>query len=185
MFKARFPLFAGLVLAGLVGLHACEKSDDAGSSNDTTRLTVRMTDNPVNAEKVYIDLREVRLKFDDTKADNNDDDVSDWVFLSTRAGVYNLLDYRNGLDTAVAVGTVPAGNLKEVRLVLGSNNSIVVGGQTFPLIIPSGSSSGLKVKIGRRLRNTEDLLLLDFDAALSIHQVGNGSYHLKPVIKLK
>jgi hypothetical protein len=36
--------------------------------------------------------------------------------------------------------------VKEIRLVLGDNNHVVVDGDTFALTIPRGSSSGLKIK---------------------------------------
>ena len=55
----------------------------------------------------------------------------------------------------------------------------------YPLTIPSGSESGLKVKVGRNLKDGSDEFTVDFDAALSVHQTGQGSYMLKPVLKLK
>ena len=89
------------------------------------------------------------------------------------------------MDTLLAVGTVPTNVLHEIRFVLGSNNSIVVNGINYPLTIPSGSESGLKIKVHKQLNGTLDSLLIDFDANLSIHQTGQGNYMLKPVLKIK
>ena len=151
---------------------ACSKEDSSGSST----LRVRMTDAPASWDEVNVDRQEVRVNFAD--------DSGGWVSLPTTAGVYNVLDFQNGVDTLIAQGTVPTGTLKEIRLVLGSNNTIVVNGQSHPLTIPSGGSSGLKIKVNKNVRGSIDSLLIDFDAALSVKEQ-NGSYKLMPVIKLK
>ena len=91
---------------------------------------------------------------------------------------------QNGLKDTIAKGNVPDGSLKEVRFILGDKNSVVVSGNERPLVIPSGSESGLKVKIDKDLGETLNSFILDFDAALSIKEE-NGEYKLRPVIKLK
>jgi hypothetical protein len=153
---------------------ACSKD---GSAKNTT-VKVRLTDNPVNAEEVNVDIQQVRVKF-------NEDSINGWVDLTTYAGIYNLLGLQNGVDTLLAVGTIPTNVVKEIRFVLGTTNSIKVGGIVYPLTIPGGSESGLKIKVNKQLNGTLDSLLIDFDAALSIHQTGAGAYQLKPVLKLK
>jgi hypothetical protein len=70
-----------------------------------------------------------------------------------------------------------------VRLNLGPNNSLRFNNTIYPLSVPSGEESGLKIVINERISSAAPLLLyLDFDAGQSIVQNGNGSYHLKPVI---
>lgn len=151
---------------------ACEKDKDS-----TTELRIRLTDAPFDASEVNVDIRQVRV--------NLQDDSSGWVNLDTRAGVYNLLDYQHGIDTLIAQSIVPTGRLKEVRFVLGSQNSIKIADKTYPLTIPSGSESGLKIKLNKQLNAQLDSLVIDFDAALSIFQEGTGNFKLKPVLKLK
>ena len=163
--------FAFILFASIVMITSCGK--DAGS----TQLKINLTDAPFDAEEVNVDLQAVRVNFSN--------DSSGWTDLTAVPGVYNLLDLQNGLDTLIAQGTVPAGNLKEIRLVLGSNNSIKINGQVYPLTIPSGSESGLKLKINKRLAAPLDSLLVDFDAALSVHQEGTGDYKLRPVLIIK
>jgi hypothetical protein len=80
---------------------------------------------------------------------------------------------------------IPTNSVKEIRFVLGPANTIEFNGIVYPLTIPSGSESGLKLKINKQLNGPVDSLLIDFDAALSIHQNGNGDYLLKPVLKIK
>jgi hypothetical protein len=67
---------------------------------------------------------------------------------------------------------------------VGTNNTVQVDGIDYPLTIPSGAESGLKIKLNKNLQATFETLIIDFDAALSISQEADG-YKLRPVIKLK
>ena len=168
-------IFKKVLAASLLVLvfNACEKETSSG----TTNLKIRLTDNPYNATEVNVDIQQVRVKLND--------DSAGWTDLNTYAGVYNLLDLQNGIDTVLAQGLIPAGTLKEVRFVLGDDNSIMIDSILYPLTIPSGSESGLKIKLNKQLNAIVDSLIIDFDAALSILQTGNGEYKLKPVLKIK
>ena len=164
------------VLPGLLMLtvfYSCQKDNNSG----TTHLAIHLTDNPFNAQEVNVDIREVRVNFSN--------DSAGWVNVPANAGIYNLLDLQNGIDTVLAQGTVPTGTLKEVRFVLGNDNSIMIDSTTYPLTIPSGSESGLKIKLNKQLNASLDSLVIDFDAGLSILQTGAGDYKLKPVLKVK
>jgi hypothetical protein len=156
---------------------SCQKEVQSNSGSGTTTLKVRMTDAPVPADSVNIDIREIRANFSN--------DTVEWVSLNTVAGVYDLLGLQNGVDTLLAVGTVPTDTLKQIRFILGTNNSIVVNGVNYPLTIPSGAESGLKIMVNKRLNANLDSLIIDFDAALSVHQTGQGEYMLRPVLKIK
>ncbi|MDZ7740829.1 MAG: DUF4382 domain-containing protein [Bacteroidota bacterium] len=78
---------------------------------------------------------------------------------------------------------LPSGLVSQIRFELGSNNNIVVNGTTFPLSVPSGSASGLKLNLHQELEaGVNYYVLIDFDASASIIQTGNGQYKLKPVL---
>ncbi|HET6994735.1 MAG TPA: DUF4382 domain-containing protein [Chitinophagaceae bacterium] len=160
------------LMAIAITFAGCQKENTG-----TTELKIHLTDNPFNASEVNVDIREVRVNFRD--------DSTGWMSLGTHAGIYNLLDLQNGIDTVLAQGTVPTNRLKEVRFVLGNDNSIKIDSVLYPLTIPSGSESGLKIKLNKQLNATLDSLVIDFDAALSILQTGTGEYKLKPVLKIK
>jgi hypothetical protein len=166
--------FLFIVTVTAMAVIACSKD----SSEKGTTVKIWLTDNPVAAEEVNVDIEQVRVKF-------REDSLHGWKELDTHAGIYNLLGLQNGVDTLLAAGVIPTDVVKEIRLVLGNDNSIKINGMVYPLTIPSGSESGLKIKVNKQLNGTLDSLLIDFDAALSIHQVGNGAYHLKPVLKIK
>ena len=171
------PKFLSLLITAMISaalIVGCKKEE----SNGTTDLRIRMTDAPFNASEVNVDIRQVRVNF-------GNDSASGWIDLDTHAGVYNLLDLSNGIDTLIAHDTVQTGTLRQIRFVLGDENDITINGVNYPLTIPSGSESGLKINFNKRLNAGLDSLLIDFDAALSIIQTGNGEYKLKPVLKIK
>jgi len=169
-------LFALLTVTFMGIFYACTKGN--AETGATTTFKVNLTDNPLAAQEVNIDLKEVRVNFKDGS--------EEWSVLPTNSGIYNLLDFQNGVDTAIATGNITGSYIRELRLVLGTNNSIRINDVVHPLTIPSGSENGLKIKLGKSLtKGMEQEVTIDFDAALSVHQTGDGRYILKPVLKLK
>lgn len=166
-----------IVALSIIGFSSCSKNDDDTPST----LQVRMTDAPTALEQVNVDIQSVMIKY----RDDDSDTLKNWVTLNTTPGVYNLLALQNGVDTLIATGVVPERQIKEIRLVLGTNNTVKNNGTVFPLTIPSGGESGLKIKFSKKLAAGLNPLLIDFDAAMSVSQNGSGQYILKPVIKVK
>lgn len=157
----------------MAGIVSCKKSDKTNEGN--ARLQVYLTDDPGRYDKVLIDVRQIEIH----------SNTGGWITVDLKnPGIYNLLDFRNGLDTLIADITLPAGKVSQMRLILGSNNSVVVDGTTHALATPSAQQSGLKFNIHQDLQaNGSYKVWVDFDAARSIVVQGNGSYLLKPVIK--
>ena len=172
--KKNILILTAFLFAGTLVFISCKKDKE-----DTTTLNVRLTDEPTDFDEVNVDIREVRVKFAKDTTSNG------WVTLATNPGIYNLLAYQNGVDTLLATGTFPVQVVKEIRFILGPNNTIKDGGVIYPLVIPSGSESGLKIKFSKDLRATLETMIIDFDAALSIQKEGTGDYKLRPVLKIK
>jgi hypothetical protein len=163
-----FPL---AVLLSAILFAACRKKEE----QSTVRL--RMTDKPTALEEVNIDLTGVMVKLDK--------DTASWLTMQANPGIYNLLALQNGVDTLIAQGSYPTnGIVKEIRLILGNNNTVKENGMVSALTVPSGSESGLKIKVDKKLQATLETLVIDFDAALSVKKESDG-YKLRPVIKLK
>ncbi len=171
--KKNLLAFMAVILIAAVVFISCSKDNPSEST-----LHLRLTDQPIAMDSVFVDIRQVLVKVRQDTSENG------WVSLQTNAGIYNLLSLQNGVDTLLGTGTLPTGMVKEVRFVLGSNNRVVVNGISYPLTIPSGSESGLKIKVSKNLQATIETLVIDFDAALSIKQE-QGGYKLKPVLKVK
>jgi hypothetical protein len=160
-----------LALSLIVVLISCDHDDPK-----TSRLEVRLTDAPGDYEEVNIDIQDVQV--------NSSSDEKGWTSLDVHEGVYDLLKLTNGLDTLLGTAELPAGKISQVRLILGSNNSITVAGETISLSTPSAQQSGLKLQVhAELLEGITYTMLLDFDAAKSIVHTGNGKYILKPVLR--
>lgn len=152
---------------------SCSKSS-IPSLPGTTHLSVRMTDASANYDAVYVDIQGVEV---------TNDSLSPFA-LNTANGVYNLLDFANGADTLIATGDINGGLVSQIRLILGSNNSVKVNGVDYPLSTPSAQQSGLKLQIHKVFQpGVSYAIVLDFDALNSIVAEGNGNYILKPVIR--
>ena len=147
IYMKRLIIFLTIVLpAAIFGIVSCQKESAASSSNST--LHIRLTDAPTHFDEVNVDIREVRVKFSDDTLN-----TGGWVTLNTYPGIYDLLDYQNGVDTLLATGAFPLRVVKEIRFVLGPNNTIVDAGVSYPLTIPSGSESGLKINIDKSINS--------------------------------
>jgi hypothetical protein len=162
---------AGLILIGLFVLAGCSEEKNA-------RLQVWLTDAPGDYQEVNIDIQGVEIHSSDENTEKG------WKALDVNGGVYNLLKLTNGLDTLLGEIEIPAGNISQIRLKLGDDNSLKVDDQTYDLDIPSGQQSGLKLQVHEVLQEGITYkILLDFDVAKSIVQTGSGQYKLKPVIR--
>lgn len=175
MKKSLIPLI--ILAVSVAGFESCKKDN----GNESTNVQIRLTDAPAAYQEVNVDIQSVRVKF----RDDANDSTKNWVDFATVPGVYNLLGLQNGVDTLLANGTLPERQVKEIRLILGPNNSIKDNGVVYPLTVPSGAESGLKIKFNKSLNADLNTIIVDFDAALSVKQNGPGDYKLHPVLKIK
>lgn len=181
-------------------LTSCQK-ETSPSNNSPKLLKVYLTDDPCPYGSVFVDIRFVEVKIDTAMFDNDEqgeqdhDDDDDntvrdqhgrWDTLAVTQGVYNIMQLRNGVDTLLASGIIPVGMVKKIRLTLGTNNSVVIAGVSYPLNLHPGTSLNVYIKVEEE--DLDDLapgqmgLWIDFDICQSIRE-DNGQYFLKPVIK--
>ncbi len=177
-------------LAMLIAVFAvgCGDSASPGEGNGTIRVV--MTDAPfpigmVAEANVSIERIEMREK--------GSDDDADFIVLTDVDTVLNLIDLQNGLTATLAELEVPAGDYDEVRVITGDAEIILVDSNSFDLKVPSGSETGIKVKVSPVITVEEGLtteLLLDFDLSKSFVVKGNPStpagingFNFKPVIR--
>ena len=159
-----------IIMIGFL-MNSCNNDDN---SKDTYPVAIKMTDAPGPYDKVFIDLQGVEITGSGGAT----------VTLNAEKGIYNLLDLSNGVSTLIATDTLETSKIEQIRLILGTNNSVVVGGVSYPLSTPSAEQSGLKLQVHQTLQ--QGILyeiLLDFDANKSIVNTGAGTYVLKPVIR--
>jgi hypothetical protein len=165
-----------LFFATVLSFYACKRSDNPNLNPGTpAQLTVHLTDDPAEYDHVYLDIQQVGITMTGS---------SEVVLDLFRPGVYDLLRFRNGLDTLLLRTVVFAGTVGQIRLILGNNNSVVAGGVSYPLTTPSAQESGVKLNLNETfVANGSYDVWIDFDAAKSILQTGNGAYKLKPVMR--
>lgn len=187
---------------------SCKKSSSPTPTQKA--LSVYLTDDPSQFSSVFIDIKTVEVKIDENLnhdshfADNDKDDDNDlkdhdqygkWDTLSIRSGVYDIMKFRNGLDTLFAKNNIPISRIGKIRLTLGQNNSVILSNSSYPLLLKSDRKKYVYVKIeendldetpeGNDLDETQTgqiSLWIDFDLAASIEESG-GIFYLKPTIK--
>lgn len=163
-------------------------SGSAGGGMGT--LGVSLTDMPAcGFDEVNVTVRKVRVHQSSSASDTD----GGWTEITLNpARKINLLNLTNGVLDSLGETLLMAGHYTQVRLVLESNsvtplaNSVVpTNGTETPLVTPSAVQSGIKlvhefdVAAGQRVD-----LVLDFDACRSIVKRGNGTFGLKPVIRV-
>lgn len=169
--------FFAMVMLSLF-LTGCNSNDD---STGTSGVMVRLSDAPGDYKEVDVEVKDVLIK-----GDANTDEQG-WVSIGKNPGVYNLLDLTGGVTALLADNKIASGNLGQIRLLLGDNNTVVLkDGTTHKLSTPSAQQSGLKLQVNQTLLADKTYeFLLDFDVEHSIVKAGSsGIYNLHPVIRV-
>lgn len=153
--------------------------DDSGTGADTpgkASVQFSLTDDPAEYDAVLIEVTGLEYR---VAHDTGATEASEWVTVAIDPRVYNLLELNNGTEATLVDEEMDAGKLEEVRLILDEDNALVTGGDTTELTVPSGGTSGLKLKIETDLSAGERYkVVLDFDAAKSVVKAGNsGNYN--------
>jgi len=203
-----FRPFIALITIVAITFTACKKSSsDEFSAVGQQTVSLYMTDAPVAYNQVLIDIKSVQVLVDTSKNTrrndtcnferigedhhNRRDDKKDaamvWEDLGVRAGIYDILQLRNGVDTLLANKTVVNGAIRMIKLELGTQNSVMVDSVVYPLQLPATANPYVLVKLkGDELDEylpRKSRLWLDFDLANSIVKERNGQYYLRPFFK--
>lgn len=166
-----------LALLSLAGLMGCSTNNSTAPAMGT--MNVRMTDAPGDFQSVNLVVNEVAAHIEGSGA------AGEWTVLNSTPATYDLLTLRNGVTTAIGQATIPAGHYTQIRLMLGEGSNVMVDDATHPLIVPSGLQTGVKVVGSFDVPAGGTLnVLLDFDAARSVHRTGAGTYMLVPTVKV-
>ena len=159
---------------------------DPGDETGESRLQLILVDAPGDYLEVNVEIVDVLY--------NDQDGDQGWVSLGDPEDYpinVDLTELVAGNDLLLTDEIIPAGNLEQIRLVLGEDNTVVVEGdsgepETYPLSTPSAQQSGLKLKIEEELQaGFTYTFILDWDVNRSVIKAGNsGNYNLRPVINV-
>jgi len=161
---------AFLTLLAAFTLGACDSATDGG---DMAHLTLQLTDAPADyLESAVVEIGRIELL---------PMVGGDRFVITEAAGTYDLLTLQNGVTADLGSMSIPAGGYHELRmfvesaeLTLKDGYEFEAGGNTQTLHVPSGSASGIKVKLrtadgneaeGVTIRPGETFLVVDFDVS--------------------
>lgn len=174
---------AALVL-GTAALGACGGGSDAPAPSGA--LSVNMADTPVdNATSVVVDFTGIELH-------NTNGTMTTINFASPKQ--IDLLKLQNGVTGALTQGeSVPAGTYDWMRLdVLANKNTqgqsyiTLSTGAQYPLYIPSGSETGLKlVSPFTVAQGSTTQLIIEFNLRQSVTSTDGQNYVLVPALRLE
>lgn len=183
-------IFTGVFLSIFL-LVSC--NDDENSPQGTMgRINVHLTDSPypidlIKSAFVTIDKVEIRQHLESNQGENEDS----FIVISEAEMEIDLLKLTNGITEQIASVDLEAGTYNQIRLHVVDATIVLNDGTEFDLKVPSGESSGLKIKFDPEIQITEGQtsdVLLDFDVSRSFVVKGNiGSkiigFNFKPVVR--
>lgn len=125
---------ASLLLALLA---ACAGAPSSPSTSGS--MNVHLVDGPLSG---YLELNVHILSVEILGSDG-------WITLGTPDRTINLLKLVGGVDESLVGGaTLPVGHYGQMRLLLGSGNTVkLADGTVQPLVVPSGLQTGIKLVV--------------------------------------
>src|SRR4051794_7554674 len=109
MKKISLFLFTSLIIAAFSG---CKKDD----SHPSSTLVMSLTDDPAAYDEVNVEVIEIEVH---TDADG-------WTTVPVTDSIYNLLSLQGNHAAFLANAVLPSGTISQVRLILGTHNSVVI-----------------------------------------------------------
>ena len=153
--------------------------DDAGdgdvtSGSGTFKIEVFDSPPPDSVENIFITIKEVSVH----KAGGG------WDTLSQPEVTLDFLELINGVTASLVDEPLESGDYTQLRLVVADSNTVVINGESYPLKIPSGEQTGIKLNLNFTILDDEIIeVMVDFDASKSIKWTP-GNYKLSPVFKV-
>jgi hypothetical protein len=157
-------------------------SDDSSNVDPVSqngRIKMYLVDSPSTLDSVIICVTRVEVH------KSGSDSTSGWFVINDSTRYFDLLLLTNGASAILGDTDLTAGHYTQIRLIIGEGSYVVDQGIKHDLEIPSGSHSGLKLIHQFTIESGQLYeLLLDFNVEKSIIITGNGTYKLKPTIRV-
>lgn len=155
-------------------------SDNNGS---TARVQLKLVDAPGDYLQVNVEIIDIQY--------NTTDSEDGWKSFTPTSGYpinVDLTELIAGNSLLLTDQIIPAGMLKQIRLVLSDNNTLLIDGEAeaIHLDTPSAMQSGLKLNLNTELEaGFSYTFILDWAVQQSVVEDGTtGMYNLKPVISV-
>lgn len=188
---------------------SCNKSNSADAPAGSQNVSLILTDGPGFYNNVYLDVKSVEVVVDTSKNTREHDSCNwnqigsrgpigsgapvgpkpdsslVWQSLGVTAGLYDLLQLKNGVDTVLGAANIPAGAIRLIKIDLGTASYIIKDSVKYALnLLPNAPSYILVQLKGNEFEHFTSngyRLWLDFDVQRSIVNV-NGTYYLSPFL---
>jgi len=162
-------------------------NNDSNAIDKTARIQLKLVDAPGDYLEVNVEIIDIQY--------NSSEDEGGWKSFGTNNDYpinVDLTELTAGNSLILADTIIPSGMMKQIRLVLSDNNTLVIENEAgeaeepVHLDTPSAQQSGLKLKLNEELEpGYSYTFILDWDVQKSIVKAGNsGKYNLKPVIRV-
>ena len=152
-----------------IAIAGCDKDNDNGMSTVNANMKSMPSS---NYQAVKVEVTEIQIH----------NDATGWEVIDVPDQIYDLQLLQN--DAALGSVKMESGNVTQVRMILGDENSIIVNGVSYPLMLSSQDESGLKLNISQKLeRDRIYTLVFEFDVNQSVVVTENNTYKLRPVLR--
>lgn len=169
-------MYKFILCFAVLGLVFISCSED---EQETASFSFSLVDAPGDYQEVNVDIQGLEVVVN-----------GEIIKLDVEPRIVNLLELTGGVSELLADGEFPVGQINQIRLILGGNNTLVVEGetesQTFDLQTPSGQQTGIKLVVAKNLEaGIRYDFILDFNVDKSVVSLGAESgYVLKPVVRV-
>ena len=170
-----------VIVLSMLFVQGCNNDD----VSNTARVQLKLIDLPGDYLEVNVNIVDVQY---------NNSEEEGWRSFESFEGeqLVDLTELIGGVNLVLSDEIIPAGTLKQIRLVLGDGNTVKIEGEIegegeiVPLETPSAQQSGLKLNLNTVLEGGFSYtFVLDWDVQKSIVKTGSDKYILKPVIRIE
>lgn len=149
------------VLAGMLFISGCKK---ISSTTGNSQLAVRLKDAPAHCDKARLEIKGIRVFLNH----------GGWITIPINDTTLDILQLQ---DTSALLGVVniDAGTITKVQVLLGSDDSVTIGGISYALDL---TDSDFIISVNDTLiPNGSFTLVVDINAAESIFDDGGEGHH--------
>jgi len=192
----KLSLFIGFLISIIVILTACDLYIAPETSNNADYDN--LADTPDGDTRIIVGIHDAVNQSEARSQTQNIQSlilaVRQIVIIDSRDNHIVILDEERSIDilgvsrsdpVVLSNVSVEPGTYKELRLVLSGNSTIQVAGETYPIRVPSGEQSGLKLKGPFDIpRGKLFSLMIELNIEKSVSWNNGQGYRLSPVLRI-
>jgi len=119
-----------------------------------------------------------------------------WQTVAQPNARFDFLVLVNDLTQPLHLYPLPAGKYTQIRLILAEQpmdgaastvppNEVIIGGKSYPIVVPSGSQTGIKCNHPITIKENETTeICLQFDILKALHVAADSTYIMHPTYKM-